>query len=223
MWRGRLLAGALALIVALAGIVPLGRPVQADPASDRFLSLTIRTLDPRTNLPLPGACYIVLGVSGERCDDAGTGNVHVGDILPGDYSVAQTRAPAGFLRSAPFAVSVAASGPAYQWAYVSPDPDPAAAPGPLTIRTVDQQTGDVVPGVCLALAGTANRGCDDDGDGAIMLAGVPAGSYHIAIQEAPGDYRIAFTASAPNFVPPADRQTVDLPLRDYGDAATDSP
>jgi hypothetical protein len=186
------------------------------------MSLTIRTLDPRTDLRLPGDCYIVLGVSGERCDEAGTGNVHVPDIPPGTYSVEQTRVTPGFLRSAPFTVTVAPEGPSYQWAYVSPEVDPAIPAAPLTIRPIDRLTGASIPGVCLGLAGTGIAGCDDDGDGAIVLDAVPTGAYHLTIQQAPAGYRIAFTASAPIFVPATDRPAIDLPLRDYDDAATDS-
>lgn len=212
---------------ALAASSAAGQDIESTPAPQSAaighpMSLTIRTLDPRTNLTLPGACYIVLGVTDELCDEAGTGNVHVADILPGTYSVEQTQVAAGFLRSAPFTVNVVPQGPAYQWAYVSPDIDPSVPISPLTIRTVDRQTGDVIPGVCLGLLGTNLSGCDDDGDGTIVLDAVPTGAYHVEIEDAPGDYRVAFTASAPLFVPAADRPEIDLPLRNYGDAATDS-
>ncbi|MGN6032929.1 MAG: MSCRAMM family protein [Thermomicrobiales bacterium] len=218
----------VATLAALAGIAPGSGTTAAsrqDPPPANPMSLTIRTLDPRTDLRLPGNCYIVLGFSQEHCDDAGTGNVHIADIPPGTYSVEQTRVTPGFLRTPPFTVTVAAEGPPYQWAYVSPEADPAVTPAPLTIRITDRLTGEPIPGVCIGLAGTAISGCDDDGDGTIVLDAVPAGAYHVDLQDAPAGYRIAFTASAPIFVPATttDRQPLDLPLRDYGDASSDSP
>ena len=221
-WSSHLLMS-LVLLGALNGIAARPAPAVAqDAPAANPMSLTIRTLDPRTDLRLPGNCYIVLGFSEERCDDAGTGNVHIADIPPGTYSVEQTRATPGFLRTPPFTVTVAAEGPPYQWAYVSPEVDPAVPAAPLTIRPSDRITGEPMTGVCLGLAGTAISGCDDDGDGTIVLDAVPAGAYHLDLQAAPTGYRIAFTASAPIFVPASERQPLDLPLRDYGDAATSS-
>lgn len=224
---------AMALTFVVVGLGATGTPQTSAEATDSTpeaagvghpMSLTIRTLDPRTNLTLPGACYIVLGVAGELCDEAGTGNVHIADIPPGTYSVEQTRVPDGFLHSTPFTVTIAPQGPAYQWAYVSPDVDPTIPSGPVAIRTVDRLTGDVIPGVCLGLVGTDRSGCDDDDDGTIVLDAVPTGSYHVEIEDVPDGthYRIAFTASAPIFIPADDRQEIELPLRDYDDAATDS-
>ncbi|MGB3327961.1 MAG: hypothetical protein WBA46_03345, partial [Thermomicrobiales bacterium] len=169
-------------------------------------------------------CYIVLGVTAEQCDEAGTGNVHIADIAPGTYSVEQTRVATGFLRTASFTVTVVPQGPAYQWAYVSPEVDASVPASPLTLHTVDRQTGAVIPGVCLGLAGTDRSGCDDDDDGTIVLDAVPTGAYHVDVQRVPDGtaYRLAFTASAPIFVPATDRPEITLPLRDYGDAASDS-
>ncbi|MGC4192887.1 MAG: hypothetical protein QM589_17210 [Thermomicrobiales bacterium] len=217
----------IVVALALLGIPSSsGTPLPSDthrvePAGENPMFLTILTRDPRTNLPLPGACYIVLGVTGERCDDAGTGNVHFADVRPGTYRVVQMRVPAGFLGGARFTVTVAPQGPAYQWAFVNADVDPSS-PATLTIRTVDRHTGETIPGVCLGLEGTGIAGCDADGDGTIELRAVPAGVYDIAVQRAPGNYRIAFTASAPVFVPARNRQVIVLPLRDYDDAAANS-
>ncbi|MGC4105356.1 MAG: hypothetical protein QM753_03225 [Thermomicrobiales bacterium] len=186
------------------------------------MGLTIRTLDPRTDLQVPGNCYILLGFSESRCDEAGTGNVHFTDVPPGSYSVEQTRVTPGFLRSPTFTVTVAALGPAYQWAYVTPDVDPDVPAAPLTIRPINRVSGELVPGVCLSLDETPIASCDDDGDGTIVLDAVPTGAHHLTIERAPGTYRIAFTASAPIFVPATDRQPIDLPMRDYNDAATGS-
>ena len=212
----------IALLGVLTGVGSGPAFAAPEASTGNLMSLTIRTLDPRTNLQMPGNCYIVLGFSEERCDEIGSGNVHFADIPPGIYNVEQTQVTPGFLRSAPFTVTVAAAGPAYQWAYGSPEVDPETPTAPLTIRTIDRMTGEIVPGVCLGLDSTDIAGCDDDGDGLIQLTDVPTGAYHLTIEQAPGGYRIAFTASAPIFVPASDRQTLDLPMRDYDDAATGS-
>lgn len=151
--------------------------------------------------PLTGSCFALIDGDGdaiaEVCDgdgndgDGNEGQLRFDEIPNGDYTLAERRAPEGYLGAEDQAVTI--SGGRLRRATVANEPLPEAAS--LTVVTVDEAGGELT-GACYALlrgAGQIGPICDagDDGgdDGRTVFADLEAGSLILRETRAPSaDY-----------------------------------
>ena len=168
-------------------------------------SLLIRTTN-QAGEPLAGACYALNRDDRTRynvCDnDANDGNMAQGVILlssvtAGDYVLAETQPPAGYLPADDQNVTIAGNQRAQVSVVNAPVPS-AERTGDVRVFKVDVN-GNALAGSCFALIDSSGRllypACDsDDGadDGVILLTGVAIGDYTLRETRRPSaDYETA--------------------------------
>src|SRR5829696_2720714 len=201
-------------------IAPINQPaIEPGDAPGR---LTVIAVD-ATEQPLPGACFAVVELGFEVCDDDSDGVV-VFDTVPSvPLTLRETVPPPGFASVDDLPVNIEPTGarllvphqpaaeetpaePADESRPVEPaeTPQDAAGEGEVAITLRDRQ-GDPVPGSCWALTKpggnqTVERCDDEDGadDGIIHFDEVPAGRYRLHEATTPAGYQ------------PADSQGVDV-------------
>ncbi len=155
---------------------------------------TVRTVDAAdTNVALPDACYSVDGGAATACDaDDGTsdGITTFADVTPGDHTVTQTQAPAGYdlLPEDQAQTQTVAADGTTQFVFEN-----TASVGTVQITTRIAGGGDVLTGACYAIDG-GDPVCDaDDGseDGVVTFADLRVGTYTFTQTTAPAGYEPA--------------------------------
>ena len=135
---------------------------------------------------LGGACFTVTGSDGapgsETCDDDGDGDTSFGDLAPGEYTVDQTVAPAGYQVAGAESGQVE-SGDTQTVTFVN---RPAEAESGALIVNVTDTDGFSIIGACVQVSGPQTAEvCDNDdvdGDpeeGIIRFDGLEPGEYQI--------------------------------------------
>lgn len=191
-------------------VAPTEDPASIQPGGDAG-QLSLRSTDEQGN-PLPGACFAVVELNLEECDDDGDGDTIFDDLAPGAYTVSERVAPVGFAANPDFQLTVE---PGPQRFRVPHQADPAAAQptepvapaagvSSLALSVRDQDEAPVA-GACFALTNRESNQsieqCDaDDGadDGELVFVDVPAGPYRLT------------QVSGPDGVTPVDPQNLDL-------------
>jgi hypothetical protein len=168
-------------------------------------SLLIRKTD-RDGRLLPGSCFALLRDDRNRytvCDnDASDGNPGEGVILlatvaPGDYTLRETQAPAGYLAAADQAVSIAPDQRAQVSVANAPAPPPERV-GTLRVFKIDAR-GRALAGSCFALIDGNGQivhptcDADDEADnGVVLMENVAIGDYTLRETRRPSaDYETA--------------------------------
>jgi hypothetical protein len=98
----------------LVGLVPFGQSLVADVSSpgdvatvpSGVVDIALVSVDAVTLKRLAGACYIIQGASMEGCDENGDGQVDYQGVVPGTYTVTETRPPAGYRATADFFIVI---------------------------------------------------------------------------------------------------------------------
>ncbi|HRA48404.1 MAG TPA: SpaA isopeptide-forming pilin-related protein, partial [Thermomicrobiales bacterium] len=148
---------------------------------------------------LGGACYAING-GDPICDNDGNdgnsndGVIRVSNLTPGDYTLTQTQAPAGYAAAADQTFTVNAG------LRTRIDVTLALLPGSVTVNLTNSATGDpIADGVCIQIPATADGTvyCDNDGND----SNADAGSIQIA-GFAPGDYELVISSTVSPYVLP---------------------
>ncbi|MDQ3779764.1 MAG: SpaA isopeptide-forming pilin-related protein, partial [Chloroflexota bacterium] len=180
---------------------------------------------------LPAACFVLIELGLEACDDDGDGSVVFENVAAGFYTLTETAAPEGYLANADSQIEVAAEGNRYRISHQAVDGadadddqtdaadepaateeaeqpiDQPAAEGSLTVSARDAEDQPVT-GACFALtprgdeaSGQPLEQCDDD-DG--------NDDGEVAFDAiAAGQYRLDETTTPGGFQP-ADGQNVEV-------------
>jgi hypothetical protein len=161
-------------------------------------SLAISKFDAADNATLlPGACFAIAGPDGashEACDDDNDGVTRFDGLVPGDWSIHETRAPDGYAEGPDQTVTVAEGEEAT--AVVADEALPPQT-GTLVVTKVDAADGSTpLGGACFTVTaseatptdGTPGEQCDDDGDGTVRFEGLAPGEYTVKETRAPDGY-----------------------------------
>ncbi len=147
--------------------------------------------------PLPGACLSLVAQFGEGtvanvdlCDGGegegeADGQVVFANLMPGLYQITETSAPAGYRIADPVQAEIQAEGGEIQVSLSH-----VLASGSLLITTLDP-TGAPVPTVCysvIANDGSSVDYCDDDGDGSIIVEGLPGADFTVRLASVPEQF-----------------------------------
>jgi hypothetical protein len=159
--------------------------------------------------PIPGSCFTVYAknkVAGQECDasdgDDGVTTINFPNGVPsGALTLAETRTAEGQpeaedqrvrLQAGDNQVEVNVSGgqpPQEETPVGEETPTEEVTPQgvEVSLRSVDQDTGDVLPGACYAFDGNDPQ-CDDDGDGIVTFEGMDPGSHELSEPTPPEGY-----------------------------------
>jgi uncharacterized surface anchored protein len=185
-------------------IAPVDQPaIEPGDAPGR---LTVIAID-AAEQPLPGACFAVVELGFEVCDDDGDGAVVFDAIPSAPLTLRETVSPTGFATVGDLPISIEPTGARLLVPHqpaTEETPQDAAGAGEVVLTLRDRE-GDPVPGSCWALTEpggnqTVERCDDEDGanDGIIDFDAVPAGRYRLHEVTTPTGYQ------------PADSQGVDV-------------
>jgi hypothetical protein len=178
--------------------VPIDVPVEGGAVAAQLIhrsatgTLTVLAVDAAGN-PVAGACFATTlpdGTSRDGCDDDNDGAVIFDGLPPGDYTVTQTSAPAGFEAAdvTEQTVTIAAGQPQELRFTVRQ----AATTGTLVVTKVDAADGTTPLGqACFSVTGadgTPVELCDDDGDGTTRFENLPPGDFTVHETKAPDGY-----------------------------------
>lgn len=157
------------------------------PAGDVPVDIALVTRDPDTGDLLQGACYIINNASIEGCDENGDGQVDYRGVIPGTYTVTQTKAPSGYARVDDFEITI--SNEAKQVFLIRQGPENSEL-ADVSIVAIDADTGERIEtgGLCFVIAGGSEEGCDRNNDGQVDFLGVAPGSYPLRITGIPDGY-----------------------------------
>lgn len=158
------------------------------PAGDVPVDVALVTRDPDTGDLLKGACYIINNASIEGCDENGDGQVDYRGVVPGTYTVTQTKAPSGYAKIDDFTITI--SSEAKQVFLVRQGPENSEL-ADVSIVAIDADTGERIESssLCFVIAGGSEEGCDNNSDGQVDFLGVVPGSYPVQITGIPEGYR----------------------------------
>lgn len=152
------------------------------------------------------ACYVLVDFSDVGCDDNGDGKItfwnvplgyyvvrQVADLGPGryvsDFEISIVGAPdsSGFER---FFATVTSSSGAASVASSSSGTGSSTAAGALDISLITREPtyGNLLVGACYQLLDYSNIGCDENGDGQVDFAAIPAGTYTVRQTQTPAGY-----------------------------------
>jgi uncharacterized surface anchored protein len=166
-------------------------PVEQVQPKDR-VDVALVTRDPTTGELLTGACYIILDASIEGCDENNDGQVDYEGVVPGTYTIHQTKAPDGYARINDFEAQVSEFDP--EQSILVKQAKEQYAPGfrNVSVAVYDLDTGRRFKGedVCVVLVDFSNEGCDLNGDGQIDFQDVPVGEYTIKATSLPAGYNV---------------------------------
>lgn len=158
------------------------------------VDVALVTRDPKTGELLNGACYIILDASIEGCDENNDGQVDYEGVVPGTYTIHQTKAPSGHARIDDFEAQVSEFDP--EQSILVKQAKEQYAPGfrNVSVAIYDVDSGQRVKGedVCVVLVDFSNEGCDLNGDGQIDFQDVPVGKYTIEATSLPKGYNVYF-------------------------------
>lgn len=136
-----------------------------------------------------------------------TGVATVGPLAPGDYIIAQTSVPDGYideLNSSSFTVNAESDGAIIRNFY-------ADRPGSVTFHILDSLTGDPIPGVEVTLYSQGNvvaaGPVTSDAEGRVTFGNLPSGNYSAVITGVPEGYTMDLT-TMPVFIEP--NKDIDL-------------
>jgi uncharacterized surface anchored protein len=151
-----------------------------------LVDVSIVTRDENGEL-LTGACYIINNASIEGCDENGDGQVDYQDVVPGAYTVTQTRAPGGGRTVRDFPITITGASRQVLTVYQS---GWSASNTNISLVAIDAETGERIadPNICFVLIGGSEEGCDDNVDGQIDYLGVAPGRYLVEITGVPRGY-----------------------------------
>jgi uncharacterized surface anchored protein len=152
------------------------------------------TRDPKTGDLLNGSCYVILDASIEGCDENSDGQVDFRDVVPGTYTVHQTKAPSGFNRIDDFDIQISEFDPTQSILIKQSKTQYAKGFRNVSVAVYDINTGTRVtgPDVCVQLVDFSNVGCDLNSDGQIDFQDVPVGTYVIDAISLPNGYGVNF-------------------------------
>lgn len=156
------------------------------------VDIALITRAPGTGDLLTGACYVLVGYSNEGCDENGDGQVDFAAIPFGDYTVHQTRAPAGYAPVDDYTITVPPT--SIPTGFVVKQAAEQNAPGTRNVSfiLVDTATGQRVVGdTCMRIIDVSNVGCDERRrDGQIDFLDVPAGDHRFEFTRMPAGYAV---------------------------------
>ena len=168
-------------------------PSNAAPALDH-VDVAMVTRDPDNGDLLNGACYVILDASIEGCDENNDGQVDFKAVVPGTYTLHQTKAPSGFNRIDDFDIQISEFDPTQS--ILVKQAKQQYAPGfrnvSVAVYDIDAGTRVSGPDVCVQLVDFSNVGCDLNSDGQIDFQDVPVGTYAIDVTSLPAGYAIYF-------------------------------
>lgn len=147
--------------------------------------------------PIYDACFVFVGASEEGCDDNGDGYIRFQDMAPGNYSVQQTRAASGYVSAGTFGVTVGSSQEQVIPVYLKPRSGNSGGSSgggnlvDIAIVPIDSQSGQALPGACFVIGDYSEEGCDENNDGQVNFADIPAGTWEVVETRAPSGYAIA--------------------------------
>jgi uncharacterized surface anchored protein len=157
------------------------------------VDISLITRDPRDGHLLTDTCYVLVGYSNEGCDENGDGQVTFAAIPVGDYTVRQTRVPAGYPAVREFRIAVPPT--EYPTGFVVRQAVEPNAPETrnVSVMLIDDATNTKVPmDACVQIVNASNIGCDEDlVDGQIDFVDVPAGQHEIVVTRLPAGYVVA--------------------------------
>lgn len=81
-------------------------------------NVAIVSIDAQTGARLAGACYVIEGGSIEGCDENGDGQVDYKDVVPGRYTVTETKPPAGYRAASNIVIQINPDGGGVQLFFV---------------------------------------------------------------------------------------------------------
>jgi uncharacterized surface anchored protein len=163
--------------------------VAAAPRAAETTDVSILSADIRTGQVLAGACYIILDWSNESCDENGDGQVDVAGVAVGEFTVTQTRAPAGYLGAGDFPIEIEDTGYDVFAAFLIPE---ASGNGffDIAVGPIDAFTDESLSGACFILNGGSIEGCDENLDAQVDFQDVRAGTYLVTETRAPAGYSL---------------------------------
>lgn len=144
-------------------------------------AIRIDKVDAVTGDPLGGACFTLTTTEpvAEVCDnqegdaDSADGAINIEDLPPGQYTVTESAAPAGYVAGAEQSTEVLAGETRELVFSNAPEPTATATVAPLGSLTVEarSENGDLLPGACYSLTprsgtegGEKQQVCDADDD-----------------------------------------------------------
>jgi len=165
---------------------------QVEPKGQVDIALVTR--DPKTGDLLKGACYIILDASIEGCDENNDGQVDYEGVVPGTYTIHQTKAPAGHAAINDFEAQISEFDPEQSILVKQAKEQYAAGFRNVSVAVYDVDSGQRVKGedVCVVLVDFSNEGCDLNSDGQIDFQDVPVGKYTIKATSLPKGYNVYF-------------------------------
>lgn len=165
---------------------------QVQPADTVDVALVTR--DPETGELLTGACYIIFDASIEGCDENDDGQVDYEDVVPGTYTIHQTKAPAGWDAINDFEAQISEFDPTQSILIKQSEEQYEPGFRNVSVAIYDVDSGERVRGnaTCVVLVDFSNEGCDENGDGQIDFQDVPVGEYEIEATSLPRGYNVYF-------------------------------
>lgn len=130
--------------------------------------VAIASVDASDQQRLAGACYLINGGSIEGCDENGDGQVDFQGVVPGTYTVTETKAPAGYLLNEDFTVTF----PSGQPSTVSVAHQAVGAGSSLSSDSAGQ-SGSGPAGAASGVAVGADATCEEYAQDHLVIAGTP--------------------------------------------------
>ncbi len=104
----RILLSLLSLLLLTSSAVVFAPAVAA---AYQSVTVDVRPVDSETQSAITDACFVIVNISNEGCDETGDGYIAFQDIAPGTYALTQTRDAAGYVSIGTTSVSVNADSP----------------------------------------------------------------------------------------------------------------
>jgi hypothetical protein len=163
---------------------------QGGNATGQTSDVAIATMD--TGSAATDVCYVLVDFSNIGCDENKDGAVTFRDVPLGTYTVHQT-ADLGPGRYVPDTTITVTGSLKHGWEtftlFVETTVDSAPSGSvDIALITRDPDDGGLLTGTCYVLVDYSNVGCDENGDGQVTFADIPAGTYTVRQIRTPAGY-----------------------------------
>jgi uncharacterized surface anchored protein len=188
----RILLSLLSLLLLTSSAVVFAPSVAA---AYQSVTVDVRPVDSETQSSITDACFVIVNISNEGCDENGDGYIAFQDIAPGTYALTQTRDAAGYVSIGTTSISVNADSPE-QVIFVPLQRASTTTSTAkhfnfnISIVALDDTTGVAIPGACFIINNASLEGCDENGDGQVTFDAIPAGTYSVHQTKSPNGYAI---------------------------------
>lgn len=201
LWR-------IVLTIALFLPALMATPASASKAAE------VRVYTSVNGAPYYDACYRFGDYSNIGCDENRDGMVTFKDMPSGNWTLYQTAnipyTMVGQNADGGLNVTIVSGNISEIWVQLTPTTNESGRTFTTDVHLVtrDPETGKSLTGVCYELVGYSNIGCDENKDGHVTFADIPAGDYTIRQTTTPSgypamdDYKVVVGPTVPEYKGP---------------------